>query len=373
MTGIILFGTRPEAIKLAPVIREFCRRTDRSAFRVISSGQHRTLLSQNLTSLNIEVDANLNVMMEAQNPSETVNRITTALQHEFTDKRPDWIMVQGDTATVFAGAMAGYLNQIPVIHLEAGLRTKDFHFPWPEEGFRQMVSRITTLHLAQTKRSKQNLLAEGIEESAIRVVGNTGYDIQKAIHVGKTDPQLPFDIETLSNFALITIHRRENLGAPLEHLCGQIKELMRRYPEMTFIWPKHPNPGVVTVIEHHLADDDPRLIICEPLDYMAFQKLLRSSSLVISDSGGVQEEAASLGVPIAIARNETERPDIVELELGRLVGRDGHALIEVAADLMNRPHGTMITSRDRWIEMQGNGCASVNTVNAVLETFRKQD
>lgn len=371
MTGLILFGTRPEAIKLAPVIREFSRCVGRSSVQVISSGQHRTLLSQNLHSLNIDVDINLNVMMEAQNPSETVNRITTALQQQIAENRPDWIMVQGDTATVFAGAMAGYLNQIPVIHLEAGLRTHTINFPWPEEGFRQMVSRITTLHLAQNERAKHNLLAEGIHAQNIEVVGNTGYDLQKTVLENHCSPSTPFANDHFEKLAIVTVHRRENLGAPLDALCLKLKKLMQLHPQLTFIWPKHPNPGVISVIEKHFAQDEPRLKICEPLDYISFQKILQTASLVISDSGGVQEEAASLGVPVAIARNETERPDIVELKLGKLVGRDGTSLVNDVSELLARPTKSMSGSRDKWISLQGNGMASAHAVHAVLERFKQ--
>lgn len=366
MKGLVLFGTRPEAIKLTPVILALKSRFGDDCVTIVNSGQHRSLLDDTLRTLNLKVDVNFNVMSEAQRPSDCVTRVTTATCDLLTANKPDWVMVQGDTATAFAGALAAHLVHVPVIHLEAGLRTNDLSAPWPEESFRQMIARITDLNLAQTPRAYTNLKNEGLSSTHTAIVGNTGYDMQRLISQQFGDG-LPEDAPK-GPFCLITVHRRENLGAPLDLFCQNLQLLMQTHEALTFLWPKHPNPAIGSAIEQYFSEQGDQLRIIEPLDYITFQKYMKNAALIISDSGGVQEEAASLGVPIAVVRDKTERQDIVELGLAQLVGGDGRDLVSVSNALLKSTVDE--AAKQKWIKIQGSGQAAEKAVTEISDFFQ---
>ncbi|NBT30015.1 MAG: UDP-N-acetylglucosamine 2-epimerase (non-hydrolyzing), partial [Gammaproteobacteria bacterium] len=328
MSGVVIFGTRPEAIKLAPVVE--CLRKDGRLpdFQVICTGQHAEIIRQTLGSLNFSVNENMNLMRHNQTPREVVERITVKLSQRLGSDRPDWVLVQGDTATAFAGTLFGYLGGSTVIHLEAGLRTHDIYEPWPEEGFRQEIARLAGLHLAPYSSSVKNLLTEGIPENDIRTIGNPGLDTLKATlaHCGKEDDSWLPD----GDFFLVTIHRRENVGERLKKTCRNLQTLLSEYPQYTILWPVHPNPKVRQFVLEYFSGLNDRVLLCAPLEYPQFLRAQAAASVVISDSGGVQEEAASLGTRVAVVREKTERPDVASLGLTKIVGADARGLSEAA-------------------------------------------
>lgn len=353
MSGLVIFGTRPEAIKLAPVVERMRAAQPAHEIGVVCTGQHVEIMTQTLSALDLAVDANLNLMQRDQTPMEVVERIIVNLTERYAEARPDWVLVQGDTATAFAGALFGYLGESSVAHLEAGLRTHDIHEPWPEEGFRQEIARLASLHLAPYPCARENLLQEGIDPARIQVIGNTGLDGQDrmlARMAGDDEAWLPDGA-----FVLVTLHRRENLGARLEATCRQLIAVMDAYPELRILWPVHPNPKVRSVAFQHFGERTDRVVLSEPLDYPAFLQAQRAAAFVVSDSGGVQEEAASLGTRVAIVREKTERPDAVALGLTRIVGADASGLVAAVHDFMSTPVDP--ESVARWRALQGDGRA----------------
>ncbi|MBT4906361.1 MAG: UDP-N-acetylglucosamine 2-epimerase (non-hydrolyzing), partial [Rhodospirillaceae bacterium] len=302
MSGLVIFGTRPEAIKLAPMVASIRDARSAEDVGVVCTGQHAEIMTQTLNSLDLDVDENLNLMQRDQTPMEVVERIIVSLTERYASERPDWVLVQGDTATAFAGALFGYLGESTVIHLEAGLRTHDIHEPWPEEGFRQEIARLAGLHLAPFPCARENLLAEGIGAESIQVVGNTGLDGQQAMLAqldGDDAAWLPD-----GDFVLVTMHRRENIGPRLEATCRQLVTILDNYPDLRILWPVHPNPKVRSTAFQFFGDRKDRVMLSEPLDYPKFLHAQRAAKFVVSDSGGVQEEAASLGTRVAIVREK---------------------------------------------------------------------
>ena len=361
MTGVVIFGTRPEAIKLAPVIAGLRRALGAQAVRAICTGQHGALMGQTLASLNLVPDENFDLMLRDQTPSTILRRSLDALEAHFHDRRPDWILVQGDTASTLAGAFFGHLAERPVFHLEAGLRTYDRSAPWPEEGFRQVVGRIAALHLAPTPRARNHLLAEGVADSDIVVVGNPGLDSQDRMMATTVAPGR--DVIPEGPFFLVTLHRRESLATRLEATCARLAALLERYPGHTILWPVHPNPAVMRAANLSFGSGHEAVRLCAPLSYPHFLHAQAAARLVISDSGGVQEEAPSMGTPVAIVRDKTERQDVIELGLGRLVGADAHTMDEaVEALLAAPPHPDAVAA---WRALQGGGHATAAAVAAI--------
>jgi len=361
LTGVVIFGTRPEAIKLAPVIAGLRRALGAEAVRAICTGQHGALMDQTLDALALVPDENFDLMLRDQTPSTILRRSLDALETHFHDWRPDWILVQGDTASTLAGAFFGHLVERPVFHLEAGLRTYDRSAPWPEEGFRQVVGRIATLHLAPSPRARNHLLAEGVADSDIVVVGNPGLDSQDRVMAATTAPG--GDVIPAGPFFLVTLHRRESLGPRLDATCARLAALLDRYPGHTILWPVHPNPAVMRAANRSFGRGHISVRLCAPLSYPHFLHAQAAARIVISDSGGVQEEAPSMGTPVAIVRDKTERQDVIELGLGRLVGADAHAMDEaVDALLAAPPHPDAIAA---WRALQGDGHATEAAVAAI--------
>ena len=335
----LVFGTRPEAVKLAPVHAALMRRGDKFETRVIVTGQHREMLQQMLDAFGVVPDVNLAIMQEGQSLAEITCRALTGLQAVFHDERPDVILVQGDTTTVFAGALAAFYERVAVGHVEAGLRTSDKFSPYPEEINRRLTAPLADMHFAATRRARRNLLAENVDPQSIFVTGNTVVDaLQTVASSGRSLQGTDFgwvdDLE--GRLVLVTAHRRENLGVPLARVCEAIQRIVERYSDVTVLWPLHFNP-LVRKTAHELLDNVPRVRLAEPPDYLDFVPLMQRADLIITDSGGVQEEAPALGVPVLVVRDTTERPEGVEAGIARLVGTDADAIFEAAAALFENP------------------------------------
>lgn len=361
MTKIaVILGTRPEVIKLAPVVRALREQIGDEEVKVYSTGQHRELFVQALDCLRIRIDHDFNLMANAKTSDNMQDKIITLLKQEFAKDRPDIVIVQGDTISAFSGAMAGFLCNVPVAHVEAGLRTGDLQNPWPEEGLRQMIARVTSLHLAPTPRAFQNLIQEGLPKENIHIVGNPGIDTLVSVQAlldgstsGGTTKKRPE-----SKLALVTMHRREALDGTLDLFCHELKAAIQQNKNCTFLWPVHPNPAIRDVIRKNFDDNSlfDNLKIIEPLPYKAMIAMLGNADLVISDSGGMQEEAPYCGVPIIVVRDTTERPEIMELELGCLVGSRAESLsVKVATYLNTELNADAICE---WQKIQGQGQAA---------------
>jgi UDP-N-acetylglucosamine 2-epimerase (non-hydrolysing) len=324
---LTVFGTRPEVIKLAPVIRALERR----GLEVIlcASGQHREMLDQMLEVFSLRPDFDLNVMQANQSPLDVASRIFTELRPVLERTRPDWLVVQGDTTTVFAASWAAYHSRVPIAHVEAGLRTRDKFQPFPEEMNRRLTSVLADMHFAPTPLARSNLLAEGVDPASIFVTGNPVVDAVEAIlraPVDWSDSRLE-KIE--GRFVLVTAHRRESFGPPLEEICGAIADLLAAHPDLTAILPVHRNPAVHDAVTR-LLGRVPRMILTDPLSYPAFVHLMRGAELILSDSGGVQEEAPSVGTPVLVLREITERPEAVESGWAQLVGSSRKTIVDAA-------------------------------------------
>lgn len=362
---MILFGTRPEAIKVATVIRAFHQRYGPKSIHVCCSGQHRELMADTTQSINIPIDVNFDLISQGLDPEILSSRIMVRTQMEIELVSPRWIMVHGDTATTLGGANAGYFSHVDVIHLEAGLRTNDLESPWPEEGIRQAVSRITDLHLSSTPEARNNLLSEGTDRDVIRIVGNPGADLiinrNRDVVVRRKRP----------NNILVTIHRRENQGDSLEQIIAALEKILETEQGYVISFIGHPSPDLKARISqlsgYFSPDIQRRFFVHEPLPYQEFIFLLEQASMVITDSGGLQEEAALLGIPCVIARKNTERPEIVELGLARIGGTTTARLVEVSLQMLaHLPTGENIST---WRTLQGNGNAGDKVVTEIMNYY----
>ncbi len=340
----VIFGTRPEAIKLAPVI--LALKADR-AFdcRVCVTAQHREMLDQVLDIFEIIPDCDVDLMRPDQTLAGLTARAVEGLHDYFSMEKPDAVLVQGDTTTVFCGALAAFYHRIPVGHVEAGLRTGNLYSPWPEEANRLLTTRLAKWHFTPTTSSRQNLLAENVPEESISITGNTVID---ALHLalGKISEKdvviddLPGFLQPkaavgLSRMVLITGHRRENFGRGFENICKAIAELARRYPDVHFVYPVHLNPQVRDSVDQFLRGHEyPNVHLIEPLEYLPFIGLMSRADLVLTDSGGVQEEAPSLGKPVLVMRDTTERPEAVEAGTVRLVGTVSNSIVSSVSELL---------------------------------------
>jgi len=317
---LVLFGTRPEAIKLAPVIHELKRKDFHTI--VVSSSQHKDLLTPLFEILDIEVDHNLQVMTANQTPNEIASRVLAKLDKILDAEKPNLILVQGDTTTTFAGAVAGFNRRIPVGHVEAGLRSGNPNSPFPEEMNRRLVSQISTFHFAATEKNRQNLLAEHISTEKIFVTGNPVVDSLQFMskNVRRSDDIHRLVSETAGlKRILLTTHRRESFGQTMTGNLEVLRDFVQRRKNTCLIFPVHPNPNVQKVTKKILADCE-RIYLLAPLDYTDFISLMKKSWLIVSDSGGVQEEAPSLGKPLFVLRENTERPEAIEAKVAKLVG-----------------------------------------------------
>lgn len=332
---VVVAGTRPEAIKTAPVVRAF-REQPWAECRLIFTAQHRDLASSIFEFFGIQPDVDLNVMRPGQSLADLSNRLVVALYEALRIEEPDCVIAQGDTTTVLAAAMASYMLDIPFAHIEAGLRTYRLDAPFPEEANRVAASHLASLHFAPTPEARANLLREGIAPEDAHMTGNTGIDAlllaaERQTPIGEDAPRGPF--------ALVTVHRRENLGEPLLRICEGIRRLHDEHPDVEFLWPLHPNPAVEPVVRAALGGMG-RIRFVRPLDYGPFVTAMQGASLILTDSGGVQEEAPSLGTPVLVLRDVSERPEAIDCGAAWLVGDDPDAIHREGSRLLHEGRQT---------------------------------
>lgn len=330
---LVSIGTRPEAIKLAPVVHELRRRPGEFDVRILATAQHRGLLDQILEHFEITPDVDLDLMRADQSLADLTSRMITAVDRVLDVERPDLVVAQGDTTTVMVSGLCSFYRDIPFAHVEAGLRTGNKRGPYPEELNRSIVGRLATLHFAPTDRAREQLMREGVPADAVDVTGNTVIDALQwtAERVGAP----PFAVDPSRKLVLVTAHRRENFGAPFEEVCRGVLGLAER-DDVDVVFPVHPNPRVAEPA-HAMLGGHPRIRLLEPLGYSDFVAAMRAAHLILTDSGGVQEEAPSLGKPVLVLRRETERPEGVEAGVARLVGPDSGAILDVGMTLLDNP------------------------------------
>ncbi|WP_270541156.1 non-hydrolyzing UDP-N-acetylglucosamine 2-epimerase [Bacteroides zhangwenhongii] len=350
---MLVFGTRPEAIKMAPLVKEFQKDIDNFKTIVCVTGQHREMLDQVLQVFGIKPDYDLNIMKQGQDLYDVTARVLVGMRDVLKECRPDVVLVHGDTTTSTAAALAAFYQQIPVGHVEAGLRTHNIYSPWPEEMNRQITGRIATFNFSPTPLSKANLLKEGVSDDKILVTGNTVIDALYWV-VGKikndeslnsnlvnTLEKAGYDTERLTNgkkLVLVTGHRRENFGDGFIHLCKAIKDLTFKYPNVDFVYPMHLNPNVRKPIHEVFGEDFSNLgnmFFIEPLEYLSFVYLMEKANIVLTDSGGIQEEAPGLGKPVLVMRDTTERPEALESGTVHLVGTNYVRIVQEVSTLLD--------------------------------------
>lgn len=329
---LCVFGTRPEAIKMAPLALAL-QADSRFEARVCVTGQHREMLDQVLDLFELVPDVDLSIMQPGQDLTDVTTAILQGMKEVLTNQRPDVVLVHGDTATTFAATLAAYYQKVPVAHVEAGLRTGDLYSPWPEEANRKLTGALATWHYAPTERSQRNLLEEGVAPDSVHVTGNTVVDallevVEKLENTSalqaKFREQFAF-LEDNSRMLLVTGHRRESFGGGFERICQALRTTANRHPEVQIVYPVHLNPQVQEPVNRLLADID-NVYLIEPLDYLPFVYLMNRAYLILTDSGGIQEEAPSLGKPVLVMRDTTERPEAVEAGTVKLVGTDVAAI-----------------------------------------------
>ncbi|SJL22716.1 UDP-N-acetyl glucosamine 2-epimerase [Porphyromonas gingivalis] len=349
---MLVFGTRPEAIKMAPLVKEFQARASEFDTIVCVTGQHREMLKQVLELFDIKPDYDLEIMKEGQDLYDVTTRVLLGMREVLKKTKPDVVLVHGDTTTSTAAALAAFYQQIPVGHVEAGLRTHNIYSPWPEEMNRQLTGRMASYHFAPTELSRDNLLAEGIATDRIFITGNTVIDaLQQVVtrvkgnadlrnEVSRKLLQFGYDVNRLEagrRLVLITGHRRENFGEGFLNICRAIQTLSKRFPEVDFVYPMHLNPNVRKPIREIFGDNLgglDNLFFIEPLEYLQFVTLMDRSSIVLTDSGGIQEEAPGLGKPVLVMRDTTERPEAVKAGTVKLVGTDYNQIVDNVEKLL---------------------------------------
>ncbi|MGE5175769.1 MAG: non-hydrolyzing UDP-N-acetylglucosamine 2-epimerase [Hyphomicrobiales bacterium] len=365
-TVLSVFGTRPEAIKMAPVLRALAAEPDLRPM-VCVTAQHREMLDQVLSLFEIRPDHDLDLMREGQTLTEITTGTLTRLGPYLADTRPDLLLVQGDTTTTMAASLAAFYRRIPVAHVEAGLRTGDNRYPYPEEVNRRITTVIAEHHFAPTEGARNNLLREGIPDRRITVTGNTVIDALLGVVRMKPSRMPPLPLRG-SRIVLVTAHRRENFGAPMAEIIGALRDLAERYPDLDLVYPVHRNPNVDGPVRAALRNA-PGIHLIHPLEYKAFADLMAASTLILTDSGGIQEEAPSLGKPVLVLRDETERPEAVEAGVVRLVGPHRKAIVAAACELLDDPkrYAAMATA----VNPYGDGKAAGRIVAKVKEMLRE--
>ena len=366
---LFVLGTRPEAVKLCPVLLHLRRRTRNFDVRVCVTAQHRSMLDQVLTAFAVEPDHDLDLMQPAQTLAQSTSRMMAALEPVMKQERPGLVVVQGDTTTTLCGALAAFYSRVPVAHVEAGLRTGDLGRPFPEEMNRVLTARMTDLHFAATARAAQNLESEGVERARIHVTGNSGIDAVLHVKAGLEDGSLRGaawpQLDPSKKLIVVTAHRRESFGEGFENICAALAELAGR-DDVQIVYPVHRNPNVMDPVNRTLANRD-NVFLVPPLDYVPFVDLMRRAYFLISDSGGVQEEAPSLGKPILVLRDTTERPEAVEAATATLVGTDPARITGEAHRLLDDPKE--YARRARIHNPYGDGRASARIGDAIHSFF----
>lgn len=380
---MLVFGTRPEAIKMAPLVKEFEKEVNNFKTIVCVTGQHREMLDQVLNLFEIEPDYDLNIMKQGQDLYDVTARVLVGMRDVLKVAQPDVVLVHGDTTTSTAAALAAFYQQIPVGHVEAGLRTHNIYSPWPEEMNRLITGRIATYNFSPTQLSRQNLLNENISDEKITVTGNTVIDalywvVDKIKNDNSLDNELKnvllqsgYDVNRLNygkRLVLITGHRRENFGEGFINICTAIKDLTQKYPEVDFVYPMHLNPNVRKPIHEVFGNDLSDLgnmFFIEPLEYLSFVYLMEKSTIVLTDSGGIQEEAPGLGKPVLVMRNTTERPEALEAGTVKLVGTNYNKIVtEVSALLDNIDY---YNNMSKAVNPYGDGLACSRIVSTFID------
>lgn len=361
---LFVFGTRPEAIKMAPLIKTLSK-CESIGSRICITGQHRQMLDQVLELFEIKPDYDLNLMKPNQDLYDITNNVLLGLRSVLRDYMPESIIVHGDTTTTFAASLAAFYEKVSVFHLEAGLRTNNKYSPWPEEMNRQLTGRIADFHFAPTLASKENLLKEGISDDKILVTGNTVIDallmVKEKINSGRFDGDIKNVIPKIDKsrrLMLVTCHRRENFGEPLKQICEALIQIVEMNDDLEIVIPVHLNPNVKRIIFDRLGDTckhSSRIHLIDPLDYLPFVYLMVQSDIIVSDSGGVQEEAPSLGKPVLVLRDTTERPEAVKAGTVNLVGSDTAKIVKSVCDLL--ANGEAYEAMAKAINPYGDGKA----------------
>lgn len=343
---LIVFGTRPEAIKMAPLVKGFERHKEEFDVKVCITGQHREMLDQVLTIFDIDADYDLNIMKAGQDLYDITSRVLIGMREVIKDFEPDLVLVHGDTTTSTSAALAAFYQQIPVGHVEAGLRTGNIHAPWPEEMNRMLTRCLTKIHFAPTGNSKENLLRENVNESDILITGNTVVDALFLVTEKiRNNPSLRkeqeetlekkgYKVKDGKKLVLITGHRRENFGDGFINICNAIKEVAVKYPDVDLVYPVHLNPNVQKPV-YDILNNIPNVYLCEPLEYLSFVYLMDKSYIILTDSGGIQEEAPSLGKPVLVMRDTTERPEAVDAGTVKLVGTNKDKIVHEMSTLID--------------------------------------
>ena len=360
-----IFGTRPEAIKMAPLVKELEKRENIESI-VCVTAQHREMLDQVLETFDIKPDYDLNIMKQGQTLGDVTTRALTGLEDVIKEARPDIVLVHGDTTTTFAGALAAFYNQVAIGHVEAGLRTDNKYSPYPEEMNRQMVDRLSDMYFAPTEISKNNLLKENIDESKIYITGNTAIDaMSTTVDKNYTHKELEW-IKPGERMILLTAHRRENLGEPMRHIFRAIKRIVDEFDDVKVIYPIHMNPKVREVA-NEVFDGDDKVKLIEPLEVFDFHNFQNKSYIILTDSGGIQEEAPSLGKPVLVLRDTTERPEGISAGTLKLVGTDEDIIYEETKRLLtdSKEYERMSKASNPY----GDGNASERIVDAIVEYF----
>ena len=369
---LFVFGTRPEAIKLCPVVLHLRSRPSEFETRVCVTGQHRHMLDQVLSVFGVRPDCDLDLMLPGQTLFQSTSRILAGLEGVLRAEQPDMTLVQGDTTSTLCGALAAFYARVPVGHVEAGLRTGDMAQPFPEEMNRVLTGRLADLHFAATTGAAQNLIAEGVDRARITVTGNSGIDaviyVRDGLQSGKlTGIGLP-GLDPRKKLLVVTAHRRESFGGGFEQICAALARLAAR-PDVQIVYPVHRNPNVMEPVNRLLARL-PNVMLIEPLEYVPFVDLMRKAYLLLTDSGGIQEEGPSLGKPVLVMRDKTERPEAVAAGTVKLVGADQEAIVREASNLLE--NRKMCEAMERVHNPYGDGRASGRIGDAILSFFREK-
>jgi UDP-N-acetylglucosamine 2-epimerase (non-hydrolysing) len=375
---LIVFGTRPEAIKMAPLVKEFQKHPDAFLTKICITAQHREMLDQVLSIFEIVPDYDLNIMKAGQDLYDITSRVLMGMRDVLQEYKPDLLLVHGDTTTSSTAALASFYQQIPVAHIEAGLRTGNIFAPWPEEMNRMLTRCLTQFHFSPTPTSRENLLKENVKAENIIITGNTVIDalhlilekirLNQSLHdyIAKILTEKGIEIKKDRKIILITGHRRENFGPGFINICNAIREIAVSHPDVDLIYPVHLNPNVQKPV-HDILNGQPNILLTDPLEYLPFIYLMERSDIILTDSGGIQEEAPSLGKPVLVMRDTTERPEAVEAGTVKLVGTDKEKIVEELTLLLERSayYQAMAKAHNPY----GDGLASKRIVDFFISHF----
>lgn len=367
---VSVFGTRPEAIKMAPLVKELEKYKDKIESKVLITAQHREMLDQVLDIFDITPDYDLNLMKHGQTITDITSGVLKGVEGILREYKPDLVLVHGDTTTTFSAALAAFYQKIPVGHVEAGLRTGNIYSPYPEEMNRMLTGRLATYHYSPTKSNEKNLLAENIKQKDIIITGNTVIDALYYV----TQKEYDFELEELNKIdfdsekvILLTCHRRENWGQPMENIFTAVKLIAEKYPESKVVFPMHKNP-IVRDTAVKIMGDTKNITLIEPLEYQPFAKLMSKSHIILTDSGGIQEEAPGLGKPVIVLRTETERPEAVEAGTVKVAGVETDKIVQFVSELMDSQEEYEKMAKS--VNPYGDGKASMRIVQNIIDTVK---